>query len=287
MEKIKKSCDWEIRDNRGNKRFFIDDVFHDIYAKVVGPYGQAVYMSLCRHADKKQKAWPGIETMATNLGIGRKSVFAGLEILEYLRIIKKDRVGKKCTNRYTLLDRSKWMKSGGVKFPTGTSQKNSEVPLRYFSSSSGELHKFLGGTSIVRKHREGNTVKDCEPKVSPPSILICFKEGCEKEAMKEKRFCSEHQLMNLKQFIEWCANSKQKHIQIIGEWAETVNPNFKTVAQWEVYIKRNLKPARLLAPFDREQLEAGFERIEKGIKEGWLTEYSMETLFKFITNANK
>ncbi|HCU01445.1 TPA: hypothetical protein DIC62_01440 [Candidatus Nomurabacteria bacterium] len=281
-EKTKKSTEWEIRDNRGNKRFFIDDVFHDVYAKVVGPYGQAVYMSLCRHADKKQKAWPGIETMATNLGIGRKSVFAGLEILEFLKIIKKDRVGKKCTNRYTLLDRSKWMKSGGVKFPTDTSQKMSEVPLRYFSSSSGELHKFLGGTSIVRKHREGNTVKDCEANASRP--LNCFKEGCIKKAMKDKRFCEEHQQMDLKQFIIWCSKG-QKHIQIIGEWAETIEKDLRTVAQWEEFINRNLKIARKLVPFDRDQLEAGFEKIEEGIKRGWLTDYSLETLYKKVTNA--
>jgi len=278
----KENKNWEIRDNRGNKRFFIDDVFHDVYAKVVGPYGQAVYMSLCRHADKKQKAWPGIETMAENLGIGRKSVFAGLEILEFLKIIKKDRVGKKCTNRYTLLDRSKWMKSGsGVKFPTGTSQKTSEVPLRYFSSSSGELHKFLTGTSIVRKHREGNTVKDCEASASPP--IKCFKEGCDNDAIKGERFCKYHQKMDLRQFVEWCKKG-QKHIQIIGEWAETVKPEFKTVAQWEEYINRNVRAARTLLPFDHEQLEKGFERIEKGIKEKWLTEYTLETLYKFITN---
>ncbi|HBI17172.1 MAG TPA: hypothetical protein DDY52_03425 [Candidatus Moranbacteria bacterium] len=115
----------------------------------------------------------------------------------------------------------------------------------------------------------------------------CFKDGCKKEAMRGKRFCSEHQLMNLAQFVTWCKESNQKHIEIIGEWAETVKPNFKTVAQWQAYINRNLRPAKALIPFDREQLEAGFERIEKGIKEGWLTEYSMETLFKFITNANK
>lgn len=281
MPTKKQTSSWEIRDNRGNKRFFIDDVFYDVYAKVVGPYGQAVYMSLCRHADKKQKAWPGIETMAENLGIGRKSVFAGLEILEFLKIIKKDRIGKKCTNRYTLLDRSKWMKSGGVKFPPDTSLKESEVPLRYFSSSSGELHKFLTGTSIVRKHREGNTVKDCEPKVSPP--LKCFKEECKEEAVKGKRFCKYHQQMNLKQFVEWCKKG-QKHVQIIGEWAETVEPDFKTMAQWEGYLNRNLRAAKMLVPFDREQLEAGFEKIEKGIKEKWLTEYTLETLYKFITS---
>lgn len=115
----------------------------------------------------------------------------------------------------------------------------------------------------------------------PPN---CFKEGCKNKAMKGDRFCEYHKQMSLKQFIEWCSKSDQAHIRIIGEWAETVEPDFRTVAQWNAYLKRNLRPAKTLVPFDREQLETGFERIEKGIKEKWLTEYTLETLYKFITN---
>ncbi len=80
----------EIRDNRGGKRYFIDDIFYDKYARITAPHGLPVYNALCRRANKRQKSWPGIDTMAEELGIGRKSVFAGLEILEYLNIIRKD-----------------------------------------------------------------------------------------------------------------------------------------------------------------------------------------------------
>ncbi|MEF3692260.1 MAG: hypothetical protein V3574_04380 [Candidatus Moraniibacteriota bacterium] len=115
------------------------------------------------------------------------------------------------------------------------------------------------------------------------SPLNCFKEGCKNKAMKDKRFCKEHQQMNLKQFMEWCKQG-QAHVKIIGEWAETINMNLRTVAQWEEFISRNLRTAKKLIPFDRDQLEAGFERIEDGIKKGWLTEYTLETLYKFVTN---
>ena len=280
--KDQKQETFEIRDKRGNKRFFIDDIFDDVYARVAGPYGYAVYASLCRHANKKQKAWPGVDTLAERLGIGRKSVFAGLEILEFLKIISRDRIGKKCNNRYTLLDRSKWMKSGEVNFPIETSQKNSEVPFRYFTSSSGELHRFLTGTSIERKQKKGNKSKDSVADATPH--VICKFEGCKKQVEAGKEYCKIHQPMNLEQFVVWCKGSSQKHICIIGEWAETVGPDFQNQGQWTEYINRNVRAATSLVSFDHSQLERGFEHIKKGIDEKWLTVYTLETLYKFVTN---
>ncbi len=34
--------------------------------------------------------------------------------------------------------------------------------------------------------------------------------------------------MTLKEFVDWCGKSKHKHIRIIGNWADTVEPDFKT-----------------------------------------------------------
>jgi hypothetical protein len=119
---------------------------------------------------------------------------------------------------------------------------------------------------------------------TPPTN--CFKEGCKNKAINGDRFCKYHKLMNLKQFVQWCGKSEMAHVKIIGEWAETVEPNFKTVAQWEEYIKRNVRPAKALVPFSREQIEKGFEKIITAKRERWLTDYTMETLFKFITSDN-
>ena len=88
--------------------------------------------------------------------------------------------------------------------------------------------------------------------------------------------------MNLQQFVEWCGKGNQAHIKIIGEWAETTKPQLETVEQWESYIKRHLRPARSLVPFSHEQLEAGFQRIKDA---KYLDTVTLETLYKFITNA--
>jgi hypothetical protein len=92
--------------------------------------------------------------------------------------------------------------------------------------------------------------------------------------------------MTLEQFISWCAQSPHQHIRIIGDWAETTEPEFQTVGQWTAYIKRNLRPAKELTPFTHDQLSSGFRSIKKAIHEGWLKTYTMETLFKFITNPS-
>jgi hypothetical protein len=89
----------------------------------------------------------------------------------------------------------------------------------------------------------------------------------------------------LEQFVASCAENKQRRIQIIGMWAETVSPGHTTRGEWEVFLRRCLRPAANLAPFSDEKLQNGFDRLEEAIKAGWLTTYSLDTLFKFTTNT--
>jgi len=88
--------------------------------------------------------------------------------------------------------------------------------------------------------------------------------------------------MNCTEFYTWTKLSKQAHIKIIGEWADTVKPDLRTRAQWSAFIKRNLRAARMLEAFTADQLSAGFEKIEAANENGWLKKYTLETLLKFI-----
>ena len=88
--------------------------------------------------------------------------------------------------------------------------------------------------------------------------------------------------MTLKEFVDWCGKSPKKYIRIIGNWADTVEPDFQTKKQWEVFIKRNLRPAKNLEPFEDKRLIEGFKKIQEAAKQGWLKKYTLETLFKFI-----
>ena len=105
---------FEVRDLRRKEKFFLDDVFFNGYVRILGTNTLGVYCSLARHADKKQKAYPSQEKIAEELNISRQTVNECLGILEYFKIIKKQRIGKKCTNRYWLLDKRFWRKDWGV-----------------------------------------------------------------------------------------------------------------------------------------------------------------------------
>lgn len=87
---------------------------------------------------------------------------------------------------------------------------------------------------------------------------------------------------SLEQFISLCDSSPHRHIQLIGSWAQTTKPDLKTRGQWNVFLKRYLRPAKQLAEFSDEQIEQAFGKIRTAQEDGWLTKYSMETLIKFL-----
>ena len=81
------------------------------------------------------------------------------------------------------------------------------------------------------------------------------------------------------EFIEKCRLSPQRYIRLIGEWADTIHPNCHTVGQWQVFLKRNLRPAKDLAEYNDLQISDALVKIEKA---DYLTKYTLETLIKYI-----
>ena len=107
-KQIQEEKPFDVRDQRDKGWYWTDDEFLNGYAKFVGIYAVGVYHSLCRHADKEQQCWPSIEKMCEELNISRDSVINAIKKLEFCNIIKKERIGKKCTNRYNLLKKINW-----------------------------------------------------------------------------------------------------------------------------------------------------------------------------------
>ena len=112
MEESKQQ--FEVRDLREKDKFKVDDKFLNGYARFVGIYAVGVYSSLCRHANKQQKCWPSIKKMAEELSISRPTIIGAIKNLEFWQIIKKQRVGKECTNRYFLIDKRYWKRLSEV-----------------------------------------------------------------------------------------------------------------------------------------------------------------------------
>jgi len=139
-----------IRDLRRKEKFVIDDEYLNDYARVCGIFATGVYVSLCRHADKEQKAFPSIKRMAAELAISESSVKRGLKKLDEHRIIVRERKGKMLTNRYYLLDKSEWS-------PITVDESDGSVrPVTQFRQTH---HTVPAEPSIERKHNIKETQK--------------------------------------------------------------------------------------------------------------------------------
>lgn len=133
-----------IRDLRRKEKFFIDDEYLNGYAKKCGVTATAVYASLCRHVDKKQKCYPSTRKIAEEHNISIRSVYRALDVLEQYLIIRRKRLGKQLTNRYYLLDRTEW----------------SDVPkMTYHTCQKQHITDDKNDISIVRKHKSNETQK--------------------------------------------------------------------------------------------------------------------------------
>jgi hypothetical protein len=105
---------YKVRDLRKKSQFIIDDEYLNGYAKLVSPYATLAYLSLCRHADKKQVAFPSYAKIAEEFRISSESARKGIDELVALNIINKRRMGRRLCNEYTLIDKSEWVSRDSV-----------------------------------------------------------------------------------------------------------------------------------------------------------------------------
>jgi hypothetical protein len=120
---------FKIRDLRIKEKFFLDDAYVNGWSKHLKPSALAVYVSLCRHADKEQSAFPNQETIAKEHGMCVRTVISKLKLLQQLNIIRLEKVrnkkGKWLNNTYYLLDKSSW-KEPSANFASGLSKCKKE-----------------------------------------------------------------------------------------------------------------------------------------------------------------
>lgn len=156
---------FEVRDMRHKEKFFLDDRYLNGYAKVCGVYATAVYLSLCRHADKEQKCWPSHEKIAEEHAISSRQVIRALKILADKNIVRQERVGKKANNRYWLVDKSEWTVSQvttdsdvtNSQF-TGDCQSVHHVTISQFHSKDTHIKETHSKdiTKVIEKPSYGN-----------------------------------------------------------------------------------------------------------------------------------
>jgi len=127
---------FKVRDLRIKEKFFLDDAYVNGWAKYLKPSALAVYVPLCRHADKEQSAFPNQKTIAKEHGICVRTVKSKIKLLQSWNIIRLEKVrskrGKWLNNTYYLLDKSQWKKPSAnfaPGLPRGKKQPNQGQPL--------------------------------------------------------------------------------------------------------------------------------------------------------------
>lgn len=92
----------------------------DRYGRELGPYGIAVYCTLCRFANREQTAFPSQKLIAERIGASRGRVNQKIKQLEGLGLVSVAKRGG-CRNVYLLLEPVAYpVDNGDVMFSRGT-----------------------------------------------------------------------------------------------------------------------------------------------------------------------
>ena len=208
---------------------------------------------------KRGQLITGLFSLSKSTGIPIQSIRTCLA-----RLKSTNEITSKSTNKYRIITITKF-EQYQPKEEKSTSKSTAQL-----TSNQQATNKQLTTIKEVKKERSKETLS------APPSAT----------PSEPTKKTDENDPMTLKEFEDLCAKG-QSHIKVIGEWAGTINPDCRTKGQWRLYIKRNLRPAREVATFTREQIENAYGRIatdKAKSKTGYLDRFTLETLLKYLTS---
>ena len=225
-------------------------------------YEQAIYLYMKRVAGEEGICWMSAMEIAKRLDCSRNTVAKYQQKLVergWIEVIGKRATGEtnQQTTEYRIID----LWSLNVRHYEGKSKRSTAELLPESVQPVNESVHLVNEKRSTIGHKE---------------------EPLKKKEKEEIKAQIAEVPMTLKEFVDWCGKSNQKHIRIIGNWADTIEPDFHTKAQWEIFIHRNVRAAKNLEPFEDKRLIEGFKKIQEAVKQGWLKRYTLETLFKFI-----
>lgn len=104
---------------------------------------------------------------------------------------------------------------------------------------------------------------------------------------KKSKEETDAEALSLADYVALMRKSPQRHIRLIGEYADEVKPRFNTKGQWRVFTQRNLRVAKQLSPFTDDMISEAISDIYKDQKstknpKGFIGKWTLETLLKYI-----
>jgi biotin operon repressor len=155
-----------VRDRRGGHWAWFHHSVIDDYGAVIGPYGIAVYICLCRHVDREESTFVGQRTIATEIGSGRTSVNQAVAKLRELGLIDvEDRIDEhgRTTSTYTLLDPPLVAERASVTPPDNHRQSATRTANQFMNKNHGKrdtAQEYVTGrygSVVARQQRQQDT----------------------------------------------------------------------------------------------------------------------------------
>lgn len=106
-------------------------------------------------------------------------------------------------------------------------------------------------------------------------------------AIKKRKKKDPNEPMDIDQFIKGCVNNKQRHINIVGEYADQLkqmkimNGEYTTREQWGVFLLKNVRIARKMEPFTDLLISNAMAAVEKSLRSngGYIDRFTLKTVF--------
>ncbi len=108
----------------------VDDVYLNGYARHLGVTTSMVYISLCRHVDRDQYAFPSQTKIAEELNISKRTVINSIATLKKWNLIsvERERTERKwARNSYFLLDKTVWKKPSSATIAPEPPSANDDI----------------------------------------------------------------------------------------------------------------------------------------------------------------
>ena len=233
-----------VIDKRIKEKFMVDDIYLNGYSKLCGIHATGVYMVLCRHASKEQECFPSKKLVSEKLAISERTVYTALRKLKEFNIIEIKQQGRKADGSYIntiyiLQDKSTW-----------TPQATGAVGKRRHSPQATDDISRRQEVPNKETNREGNTYKDTEQSSAE---------------------------FSLKEEIKKLENNARRDMNIIALYLEEKKPDLRNKEQFQVALKRHLRPAKQLIPFTDNQILSGVRKARNQTPE-----WTIETIIKML-----
>jgi len=262
--------EFEVRNKRKQDWFWTDDEFVDDFFKILDGNTIKIYFTLCRLADKNQKCYPSIRKIRELTGLSASTICDRLKVLEFFKLIKRQRTGKTCNNRYYLLDKSQWKKNFKEIFKQLQEIKEikeNKSDLKDFKISDLKDFKITTLNLLIHYLKILNSN-------SKENII---ERKTQKKGMSSVKTDDEPFSFNKK--LKEMEKDKRRHIHIISIYWKYKGIMLENKEQYQALLKRDLRPARLLTGFTDDRIIEVMEWLEEENDIKW----TLETVFKYIT----